>query len=332
MKKLIFVLIIILSTNMSFSQKLIKNSHTPKGLEKERILDSQTILCIPDVGDEYYIETNFGSRIDNEGNIFVLDKSKVLKFDKEGQFLKQFSLPEVLPTFNGFGVDDSNIIVFNRHPLKPSVLVFNHKTGEKKNFELPDRRSVFVCYENKQVYLIGNSLTSLSIETGEITPVSNLRLNVVETILEGGAVAQLTRDTKAAMLSNSEMLISNTEEYEVKVLDIVSGKVKKKFTRKYERVPNKAVMGGFQAKFTDDINKIISRENEIWIITSSFDQQKGYLVDVFNTEGRYMDRFYLRYSNGESALRFQFKDIRYNEMLINVREEGQSFSLYKLRF
>jgi len=48
------------------------------------------------------------------------------------------------------------------------------------------------------------------------------------------------------MLSNSEMLISNTEEYEVKVLDIVSGKVKKKFTRKFERVPNKAVVGGYK--------------------------------------------------------------------------------------
>ena len=43
----------------------------------------------------------------------------------------------------------------------------------------------------------------------------------------------------------------------------------------------------------NDVQKIFVQEDKIWAMTSTVDEDKGFLVDVFNRNGEYVDNFYL---------------------------------------
>ena len=45
--------------------------------------------------------------------------------------------------------------------------------------------------------------------------------------------------------------------------------------------------------YYNDIQQILTYKNTIWVLTSTWDRNKGFLVDVFNGKGRYLDNFYL---------------------------------------
>jgi hypothetical protein len=46
-------------------------------------------------------------------------------------------------------------------------------------------------------------------------------------------------------------------------------------------------------KFYNDICRLLVHKGNLWVVTSTFDKNKGILVDVFNKEGKYLDAFYL---------------------------------------
>ena len=39
-------------------------------------------------------------------------------------------------------------------------------------------------------------------------------------------------------------------------------------------------------------------KDKLWVVTSTVDEKKGILVDVFDREGNYVDNFYLTYPEG----------------------------------
>jgi len=77
------------------------------------------------------------------------------------------------------------------------------------------------------------------------------------------------------------------------------------FRRKYKSVryqPEKISPGGKASSrrrlevprdYYNDIQQILTYKNTIWVLTSTWDRNKGFLVDVFNGKGRYLDNFYL---------------------------------------
>jgi hypothetical protein len=46
-------------------------------------------------------------------------------------------------------------------------------------------------------------------------------------------------------------------------------------------------------EFQNDVQNMLVREDKLWVLTSTFQDGKGILVDVFNLEGEYLDNFYL---------------------------------------
>ena len=49
-----------------------------------------------------------------------------------------------------------------------------------------------------------------------------------------------------------------------------------------------------EQKYQNDVKTILTRDNEIWAVTSTADESKGVLIDVFDDRGIYQDRFYLK--------------------------------------
>ncbi|MFQ6109575.1 MAG: hypothetical protein ACE5L7_08495 [Candidatus Aminicenantales bacterium] len=101
------------------------------------------------------------------------------------------------------------------------------------------------------------------------------------------------------------LIIHHTQDYQFKLFDLEKNTITTAFRRKYRRVryrrERKAVEKirpqvytlGLPIDYHNDIQKIFIHKDRLWVFTSTWDRKKGVLVDVFNSEGHYMDNFYL---------------------------------------
>lgn len=53
-------------------------------------------------------------------------------------------------------------------------------------------------------------------------------------------------------------------------------------------------MGPPPPKYLFDISALYIVNNSLWVRTSTRDKDKGYLIDVFEFDGSYVDSFYLK--------------------------------------
>jgi hypothetical protein len=112
-----------------------------------------------------------------------------------------------------------------------------------------------------------------------------------------------------APLKRRYLVLSHTGEYLIKIYDPASDKVIREFRRDYERVkpePIKRIdeignisIGGKryalpEQRFQNDVKTILTRGNEIWAVTSTKDDSKGVLIDIFDERGVYQDCFFLK--------------------------------------
>jgi hypothetical protein len=67
-----------------------------------------------------------------------------------------------------------------------------------------------------------------------------------------------------------------------------SGKVTKAFCRAYTRVPSGRPSPW--PPYQNDIGALVVHGDRLWVFTSTSDEAKGTLVDVFDLEGRYLNR------------------------------------------
>jgi hypothetical protein len=70
--------------------------------------------------------------------------------------------------------------------------------------------------------------------------------------------------------------------------------------------------------------------DRLWVFTSTSDQAKGTLVDVFDLEGRYLDNFFLQVKDGEAVvpLSFGIKTMSDRDLVV-VRRNGAEVSIGK---
>jgi hypothetical protein len=100
------------------------------------------------------------------------------------------------------------------------------------------------------------------------------------------------------------LILSHTSKYLLKIYDPASNTVLREFWRAYERVkkaPEKddRIISGESPTIPDlnyvsDIVNIFTSGDDIWVVTSTCDETKGVLMDVFTSGGVYKDSFYLK--------------------------------------
>jgi hypothetical protein len=105
---------------------------------------------------------------------------------------------------------------------------------------------------------------------------------------------------------NRQFILTHTPEYLIKMCDRESGAAFREFRRAYKRVPMPARMAGGVSgmggassempKYLNDIMNLHTSEGRILVQTSTVDEAKGLLIDVFDSDGRYADCFYLKLS------------------------------------
>ncbi|MGD2093054.1 MAG: hypothetical protein PVH61_43230 [Candidatus Aminicenantes bacterium] len=53
----------------------------------------------------------------------------------------------------------------------------------------------------------------------------------------------------------------------------------------------------YKRELYNDVYRLLADGDRVWALTSTIDNTKGILVDVFNPDGKYIDRFYLQIPN-----------------------------------
>ena len=164
-------------------------------------------------------------------------------------------------------------------------------------------------------------------------------------ISSGGGRGMISIAEMVTLPFKGNLAVCHTQEYLLKILDLESREIVRTFRRRYKRikVPKDRRVGGtlgiegktYSAprEYYNDISKLFSRGDLLWVITSTVEKDKGVVVDVFDCEGRYVDNFYLKIP-GESdpvAIGYRPMTISNGFLLRTVRNEDETYSLRKYR-
>jgi hypothetical protein len=256
--------------------------------------------------------------------------------------------------------EDDSLVVHDRRLQKILTFDFDGKWIEEfRIHELPVFARLHL-FQNGTYYFIGNNIPStegkpevievpydlIAVSEGGETIDQVVSFPVESFAISGGgsgAMASIAELVTAPFKEN--LCVCHTQDYLLKILDLESGKIVRSFRRKYKRVKvskDRRVGGtiGVGGKrytapreYYNDISRLFSRGDFLWVITSTVKKEKGVVVDVFDIEGQYVDQFYLNIP-GETdpvAIGYIPMTISNGFLFRTVRNEDDTYSIRKYR-
>ncbi len=304
--------------------ELILNPKSPLSKNAGRVLKLEEMLRITDTGREFYFRNLRKLESASNGSIFIADINQLLKFTKEGKFLKnlikQGQGPGEIEGLNRFCLHKDEIYVSDNRKIvrmdiegnlteeiKTAPRFFEDITDNwfifsKANLPPPKERTYKLAdYKNYIMWL------SRKDEAEERSHIFLARMFV------GGRLF-LPWDKFIWVLDRERDYIyaSHSREYQIELLDLNKGKVIRSFKRDYSRIKykmderEKDIYKKYnppRKKYESDILNLFISDGLLWVYTSTVDKRKGVLIDVFNSEGKYLDNFYINVSGSILAIR-----------------------------
>jgi len=209
-------------------------------------------------------------------DLFLYDsmKRKIVVMDTEGNFKTEFKkatseLHDLIGTFRDW-------------------LIFLRSDGpaERKTSRLYDQRHSIMLVSKD-----GQSEKELSTITNRLFYISSA---------QGGGMMRW--DPFVAEVGGNRLYVNSAQEYLIEALDLDSGKKVTAFKRKYPRIKHETrdwemkFIQRYDApkkKYENDIAGLLFNKGHLWVETSTKDQIKGVLYDVFDIEGRFVDSFFV---------------------------------------
>ena len=351
--------------------QVIENPARPKAANAGRVVTPIEVLAISDEGtSDFYFNWPFGLAPGPDGSLLLRDRDQVLVFDANGKFLrnlfKKGQGPGETP-WPGIPIwTGKDIVVYASSPDK---LVFFDRTGRYQR-EVPVRpegRSgpTLIGYLAGRFYFESGEFPRT---TGDPDFVDNPRTIVAANEADGSVTSLATFITRAWVVTSPSgaggmfpitsliavpfagdlLVLAHTENYLIKLYDPAADKVVREFRRSYERVKGIPLTeaekkGGMfingkhytrpERKFENDIKNLLARGGEIWAVTSTKDEAKGVLIDVFDREGVYRDCFWLKVPElAQQGLRSPGQCILDGETLwVAEGNVGEAYSIKKYR-
>ncbi len=330
MRRIMSLCIVFLIPAWISAQNVIKNPDQPDDARAGRVLQLTKELTVSDEQGGYYFKSPKNIQIAPDGSIFLLDEDQFLKFDADGKFqanlFRKGQGPGEVEQIMDYIFTGDGIAVLQAQPNK---IVLMDMQGEFLREIKPDDvcYRLFTFYDGRyygahnsrpQFDKLGDEPMILDItwniriasDTGvvEVTEL-NFPVSWYAQRIKSAVIANYIVDFMALPAQERYMVISHTQKYLLKLLDLESGQVIREFSREYARIrmkPDKT--GKVEVRpdtFTlvppvdhyNDIQKFFIIEDRIWVLTSTLDQEKGFLVDVFDMAGRYLDNFYLPFQD-----------------------------------
>ncbi|MCJ7581151.1 MAG: hypothetical protein MUP98_11540, partial [Candidatus Aminicenantes bacterium] len=79
-----------------------------------------------------------------------------------------------------------------------------------------------------------------------------------------------------------------------------------------------------EMEFLNDVQNLFIFDDKLWVQTSTKEDKKGQLIDVYNFEGEFVDSFYIRLNGSLVAAH---KDC----IFVREKDEDELFSVVKYR-
>jgi len=347
----------------------IENPARPKAAEAGRLVAPEEVLAVSDEGTSaYYFKWPRSLRTAPDGSLLFIDENQVLQFAKDGGFLRnlfkkgqgpgemqyaQAALAagkavvvhagDKLVYFDAAGQFEKDMPVRPEGRTSLSLLHYLAGAFYFEAAEFPRTTGDPDVIDNPR------TIVSVKEPDGKIEPLAGFvtRAWVVTSPAGGGGMFSLTR-LVAVPFREKFLALTHTEDYLVKIYDPAANTVVREFRRAYDRVKGAPLTeaekkGGMyidgkhytrpERKFENDVQNVLARGGEVWAVTSTKDEAKGVLVDVFDGEGTYRDAFYLKLpeaglrslaSPGQCALDGEF-------LWVVERSEDETFAIKKYR-
>jgi hypothetical protein len=364
-KSVLFFIFIFIFSSIILAQKIIENPGKPTSKNAGRIVELKEEMSIDDIGADYYFKYPRNPKVAPDGTLFISDHEQLLQFGQEGNFLRNYfnkgQGPEEMQDVRNYFFSDNNIIVHDGRLQK--ILWFSLNGEYIKEFRIHELPTfAWLChFYNNTFYFIGHRIPS----TEEKASVIDVPYNLISATEGGQEIEKLTSfpveclvissGGAGAMASIAELItapykekylvVCHTQEYLLKIYDVESKKTIRSFKRKYKRVkvPQGRRVGGsigvggktYRPPRThlNDTTKIFVNKELLWIMTSTTDEKKGVLIDVFDFEGRYIDNFYLKIPGKIDPVSMGYTPMTLSEDLLymRVRNEDETISFKKYR-
>jgi len=301
------------------AQQLIDNPDKPLNAKAGRVIQLKEISRITDEKGKFFFVEPWEVLTGNDGSVYVQEPKGLLKFDANGEFIRNFLKEGEGPGELSGGLTDvivreNDIVLYSSNCLKLVRLDQKGKWLEDKKF----RKGPFdalLGFSDGKFFMLKRiweerPMTSGLFEVKNRLIVVTEKEDIVETpfllpttyssyIFPGGQRSGLSTISRPMPLRESEryVFLFHTPEYLIKILDLEKNEIDLSFRRHYERVryveKAKVPEGYPLPKYYNDLCRLLWHDQELWAVTSTFDNAKGILVDVFSREGRYLDNFYL---------------------------------------
>ena len=301
------------------SQQVIENPEKPLSAKAGRVIRLKEISRITDEEGKFFFVEPWDVFAGRDGSVYVQEPKRLLKFGGNGKFVKNLlkwgeGPGELNDNLTGVIVREDDIILYSSNIMKLVRIDTDGKLIEDKKFSKGPFGS-FLGYHNGKFFMmkrVWEDMPKISglyeaknrlivvtekeevIETSFLLPTTQSRY-----IQLGGRMASGGGISRPMTLRESEryVFLFHTPEYLIKILDLEKSEIVLGFRRKYDRVryaPAEKIPEGYPIpKYHNDLCRLLWHKGRLWAVTSTFDQNKGILVDVFNREGQYLDNFYL---------------------------------------
>lgn len=312
--------------SLVWSQEMIENPEKPEHPDPGRVITLTEVLRIPSEGEGYYHNGANELDCDGQGNIYFHDfwstnqRAHLLKFSPDGRFLGDFCRPGEGPGEVQSALDFvlggerlflydymRNKVIemtldgtfkreFKREGSGFSELIGKHGEwlvgmdriypAERRQSKMYDMRNIITLVDQdgnneKELYTFTNRMFLIGLGQG------------------GGGRSW---DPFNSVIGEGRLFVCRTREYGIDVLDLDTGKITARFTRKYSRVKHESrewereftkKFDAPEIKFESDIGGLLYDGSRLWVRTSTTDPDKGLLFDAFDSAGRFLDSFFV---------------------------------------
>lgn len=299
-------------------------------------------MQIRDVGGNFYFKYPRNLKVAPNGSIFVQDQEQFIQFDPNGKFVrnlfKKGQDPGEMQSAGNYFFDGENIIVHELRSHKILIFDFHRKLIKDFRIQGETRLSRFLLFQKGKYYFLSSDRP-----VTKKTSVVDIHQKLIEIAHEGKEIKEMTEFLTKGYIAvgkqggrvfydissvivvpymNKFLFVSHTQEYLLQLYDAEKNQVIRTFKREYQRVktpPDAEKTGGAMLdgkpvspppqKFLNDIQNLLVFKDMLWVVTSTTDKEKGTLIDVFDSEGKYIDHFYLEFPenmvrgyNGNTAM------------------------------
>lgn len=306
----------------------IENPGKPQSKDSGRMVVLEEAMVIRDTGENFYFKYPRNLKVAPDGSLFVQDQEQFIQFGPDGKFVRNlFKMgqgPGEMQSAGNYFFEGEHIVVHEQRSDKILCFDFDGKLITDFKIQGEAGLSRFLFSREGAHYFLSSDrpavkktsvvdihqkligITREGKETKELTEFPTTGFIAVGK--QGGRVFYGISSVIAVPYRKKFLFVSHTQEYSIKLYDAEKDRVLKTFKRDYRRVKTPpdaertggAMLDGKQVspppqKFLNDIRNLIVSNDLLWVVTSTTDEEKGTLIDVFDSGGKYRDNFYLKF-------------------------------------